>query len=96
MWRPLFAANGFEPLVQRRSRTWNNLRYFVRQGDGAAILDEIPIRTEPDEDCICYYRISRGNVRRRIMLAFHPDKVFTPQEQQFIDMLKEYPTLNQD
>lgn len=93
MWRPLFAANGFEPLVQRRSRNWNNLRYFVRQGNGAAIIDEIPIRTEPDEDYICYYRISRGNVRRRIMLAFHPDKVFTPQEQEFIDMLREYPTL---
>lgn len=94
VWRPLFAANGFEPLVQRRSRDWNNLRFFVRQGSGAAIIDEIPIRTEPDEEHICYYRISRGNARRRIMLAFHPDKVFTLQEQQFIDMLREYPTLN--
>lgn len=94
MWRPLFAANGFEPLVHRRSRDWSNLRYFVRQGGGAAIIDEIPIRTEPDEDYICYYRISRGNVHRRIMLAFHPDKVFSQQEQAFIDMLREYPTLN--
>lgn len=94
MWRPLFAANGFEPLVQRRSRAWSNLRYFVRQGNGAAIMDEIPVRTEPDEAYICYYRISRGNVRRRIMLAFHPDKVFTPHEQHFIDMLRQYPTLH--
>lgn len=96
VWRPLFAANGFEPLVQRRSRDWNNLRFFVRQGSGAAIIDEIPIRTEPDEEHICYYRISRGNACRRIMLAFHPDKVFAPHEQQFIDMLREYPTLNKN
>ena len=94
VWRPLFAANGFEPLVQRRSRLWENLRFFVREGSGAAIIDEIPIRTEPDEEHICYYRISRGNAHRRIMLAFHPDKVFAPHEQQFIDMLRQFPTLD--
>lgn len=94
VWRPLFATNGFEPTVLRRSREWGNLRYFVRDGNGAAIIDEIMARTEPDEDHICYYRISRGNVCRRIMLVYRPDKVFEPQERDFIDMLRDYPTLH--
>lgn len=94
MWRPLFAANGFEPLIHRRSRDWNNIRFCVSQGESAAIMDETAVRADPQEDRICYYRIARGNVLRRMMLVFHPDKVFTQQEQQFIDMLRDYPTLN--
>lgn len=94
LWRPLFAANGFEPAIYRRSRNWDNILFCVKTGASAAIIDEIAARSEPDQDKICYYRISRGNVYRRLMLVFHPDKTFTEQEQWFIDTIREYPTLN--
>lgn len=94
LWRPLFAANGFEPVIYRRSREWGNIKYCVKMGHSAAIIDETAARSDPDEDQICYYRISRGNVRRRMMLVFHPDKSFSEQEQWFIDMVREYPTIN--
>ena len=94
MWRPLFSANGFEPLIHRRSRDWNNIRYCVTQGESVAIMDETAVRADPQEEQVSYYRISQGNVLRRTMLVSHPDKVFTQPEQDFIDLLKEYPTLN--
>lgn len=94
LWRPLFAANGFEPIIHRRSREWQNIKYCVRMGKSAAIIDETAARSDPEQGGICYYRISRGNVLRRMMLVFHPDKSFSEQEQWFLDMVREYPTIN--
>ena len=94
LWRPLFASNGFEPIIHRRSREWSNIMFCVRQGESAAIIDETAARGTPDDGSICYYRISRGNVHRRMMLVFHPDKTFMEQEQWFIDIVRQYPTLS--
>lgn len=94
LWRPLFAANGFEPIIYRRSSIWSNVKFCVKCGQALSIIDETAVRNEPDEDSVCYYRISKGNVHRQTLLAYHPDKYFTPQEQWFIDILKNYPTLN--
>ena len=68
--------------------------FCVRQGESAAIIDETAARGNPDDGSICYYRISRGNVHRRMMLVFHPDKTFMEQEQWFIDIVRQYPTLS--
>ena len=94
IWLELFASIGFEPAIYRTSRVWNNVKDYVKSGASVALIDEIVVKYEPDDDKIAYYRFFPGTARCVIDVAYHPGKKLSKQELWFIDALKRYPGIS--
>lgn len=94
VWKPLFQSAGFEPIIYRNSSMWSNIVDYIQSGKSVGFVDEIVVLHEPREDTLCYYRLNTGPITRDILVAFHPGKHLTATEQQFIDILKNYPLLS--
>ena len=93
MWSPIFAEAGFEPIVYRRSSVWNNIKDYIKQGLSLALIDEIFVRHEPDDEKVAYYRINSSHIRRHMVVAYCPGKRLSKQEQWFVDAMKAYPCI---
>ena len=93
LWEPLFAEAGFKPVIYRRSSVWNNVKDYVKQGLALALIDEVFVRHEPDDEKVAYYRIKSSHIHRSMAVAYCPGNRLSKQEQWFIDALKEYPRI---
>ncbi len=93
LWKPLFQSAGFTPNVFVWSSIWNNIKDIVKRGDSVALIDEIVVRHEPDDDKICYYRLQNTPVQRQTIVAYHPGKQLTLPEQWFIEAVRQYPAI---
>ena len=67
----------------------------MRRGACVALLNELIVSCEPDEDFISYYRIGCLDLCPPTVAAFYPGKRLNPQELNFIEMIKQYPTIAQ-
>ena len=96
MWDPIFTEAGFKPIIYRRSSVWNNIKDYIKQGLSLALIDEIFVRHEPDDEKVAYYRINSEHTRRYISVAYCPGKHLSKQERWFVEALKEYPCIGKD
>lgn len=94
IWKPLFQAAGFEPIIYRYSSMWSNIVDYIQSGKSVGFIDEIVVLHEPREDKLSYYRLKTGPITRDILVAYHPGKHLSATEQLFIDILKSYPLLS--
>ena len=95
VWREIFRSVGFQPAIYRSSRVWNNIKDYVKSGVSVALIDEIVVKYEPDDNKIAYYRFFHGADHRTLLFAaHHPGKKLSRQELWFLDALKRYPSIS--
>lgn len=95
IWDNLFAQYGFDPIIYRRSRVWNNVKDYIKYGFSVGMIDEVVVNHEPDDDKIAYYRLDPPEITfRYVVAAYRAGKRLSRQEQQFIEALKNYRTIS--
>ena len=93
IWPEIFGRAGFEPVIYRRSTVFNNIKDYVKRGVCVALLHELIVTCEPDEESISYYRIGCLDLCPPTVAAFYPGKRLSAQELAFIDKVKQYQTI---
>lgn len=88
LWNKLYSILGFEPEI-RQSAYWTNIKDYIQYDSCVGFLNEIMVNHEPTEERISYYRISSKLLSQRMVAAFSPCRILSPQELWFIETAKE-------
>lgn len=88
LWNGFYSALGCRPTV-RQAVQWTGIKKNILQESCVGFLDELFVRNEAEDERISYYRVPAGLMPQTILATFVPGKRLSPQEQCFMDVVKE-------
>lgn len=88
LWDGFYAALGCQPRILWAEQ-WTGIRELILKESCVGFLDELIVHNEPEDERLSYYRVPVGLVPQTVLASFVPGKRISPQEQCFINVVKE-------